>query len=60
MGNTSRARSARARRRISPERPTNRYREQYGIIILCDDERHQARVYEALRRQRYQCRVVVT
>lgn len=25
------------------------YKEQYGVIVLCDDAAHQERVYEALK-----------
>jgi hypothetical protein len=37
-----------------------RYREQYGVIVLCDDETHQEQVYNTLMQQGYECRVVVT
>jgi ParB-like chromosome segregation protein Spo0J len=38
----------------------NRYKEQYGVIVICDGEAHQREVYEALAAQGYKCRVVVT
>lgn len=40
--------------------PENRYRQQYGVIVICDDEPHQARVYEQLRALGLTVRVVVT
>ena len=36
------------------------YREQYGVIVICEDEADQAAVYERLRDQGLNCRVVVT
>ena len=53
----------RARRPLpgSPERPEpDRYREQYGVIVICDDEPHQRQVFEALRPRGWRLRVVVT
>ncbi|MBI4798247.1 MAG: hypothetical protein HY794_05850 [Desulfarculus sp.] len=46
----------------SPPAPPadNRYKEQYGVIVICDGEAHQKEVYEALAAQGYKCRVVVT
>ena len=38
----------------------NRYKEQYGVIIVCADEPEQQRVYETLTAEGYKCRVVVT
>jgi hypothetical protein len=29
--------------------PVSKYREQYGVIVLCKDEAHQQRVYEESR-----------
>ena len=37
-----------------------RYREQYGVIIVCKDAAEQERVYSELVRQGYDCRVVCT
>lgn len=37
-----------------------RYKEQYGVIVICEDEQHQEAVYNDLREAGYQCRVVVT
>lgn len=34
----------------APGRPkNNRYREQYGLIVICGDEAEQRTVYEALQ-----------
>ena len=45
----------------APGRPEkSRYREQYGIIVICRDEADQKRVYDWLRRFRRPVRVVVT
>lgn len=45
----------------SPERPApDRYREQYGIIVICEDEAHQREVFETLKRYGCKLRVVVT
>ena len=37
-----------------------RYKEQYGVVIVCADGREQQTVYEALTAEGYKCRVVVT
>lgn len=36
------------------------YREQYGVIIICKDEKHQKKIYGKLNSQGHKCRVVVT
>lgn len=38
----------------------DRYREQYGVIVICSDEAEQAQVYERLHGEGYTVRVVVT
>lgn len=38
----------------------DRYKEQYGVIVICDDAEHQETVYNALREAGYSVRVVVT
>jgi hypothetical protein len=38
----------------------NGYREQYGVIIVCNDEKHQKKIYGKLNRQGLKCRVLVT
>ena len=44
-----------------PGRPTDdRYREQYGVIVLCAGEAEQKRVYAELHRRGLKCKVVVT
>lgn len=35
-----------------------RYREQFGVIIVCRNERDQARTYNVLTRRGYRCKVV--
>lgn len=51
---------------MEPEDPSGmdpgagRYREQYGVIVICEDEGHQERVYEELRAAGHEVRVVVT
>lgn len=35
-----------------------RYRQQYGVVVLCKNEKHQARVYNVLRRRGLECKVV--
>ncbi|MFH2099457.1 MAG: hypothetical protein ABIJ95_08110 [Pseudomonadota bacterium] len=40
--------------------PESRYREQYGVIVICGDEKEQKRVYEELSRKGLKTRVVVT
>ena len=35
-----------------------KYREQYGVIVMCSTEKHQAQTYEALRRRGLKCKVV--
>ena len=45
----------------SPERPEpDRYREQYGVIVICDDECHQREVYADLEPRGWKLKVVVT
>lgn len=50
----------------SPRPPRNRathrfrYREQYGVIVLCSNESHQRKIYTRLRRAGLECKVVVT
>lgn len=35
-----------------------KYRQQYGIIIICSSERHQIETYTQLKRQGYRLKVV--
>jgi hypothetical protein len=46
-------------REAGSDPPDDKYTEQYGVIVVCDDEAHQERVFSALS-TKYQCRVVVT
>lgn len=41
-----------------PAKPAFKYKPKFGIVVLCDDERHQRRVYNALRRQGLKLKVV--
>lgn len=43
-----------------PEIPDDNYQEQFGVIVICDDEAQQKDVFESLTGQGYQCKVVVT
>lgn len=40
--------------------PPGSYESQYGVIVLCEDDGEQERVYDELMAQGYHCRVVVT
>lgn len=42
------------------EPPADAYAEQYGVIVICDDEEHQAKVFAQLEEAGHTCRVVVT
>lgn len=45
----------------APGRPaTERYREQFGVIVLCTDETEHKDVYERLVELGFKCRVVRT
>lgn len=45
----------------APGRPArSRYREQYGVIVLCEDATHQEKVYNELKARDFVCRVVTT
>ncbi len=35
-----------------------RYREQYSLIVICSDEDHQEEVYERLKEEGYEVRVM--
>lgn len=37
-----------------------RYKSQFGVIVICADESEQARVYEQLKGEGFDCKVVVT
>lgn len=42
------------------EEPASNYREQYGVIVICDGEQHQKEVYDRLAEMGFNCKVVVT
>lgn len=47
--------------RRKPARPGRngfKYREQFGVVVICKNERHQATVYRVLSRHGHQCKVV--
>ena len=35
-----------------------KYREQFGVIVICKDEAEHKTVYERLKAQGYKCKVV--
>lgn len=35
-----------------------KYKEQYGVIVMCEGEAHQKEVYEKLLKQGYKLKVV--
>lgn len=41
-----------------PGRNGYRYRQQYGVIVICKNEKHQAQTYNVLRRRGHDCKVV--
>jgi len=40
--------------------PASKYKEQYGVIVLCRDEQEQAGIYERLVKDGLNCKVVAT
>ncbi len=48
------------KRRIIPEDKNKGYKQQYGVIVICKDERTQIEVYNRLLRMGYTLKVVVT
>ena len=40
--------------------PDSKYKEQFGVIVICRDEAHQQEVFESLAGSGYEVRVVVT
>lgn len=40
--------------------PPDNYTSQYGVIVICNDEKHQEDVYNFLNEKGYNCRVVNT
>lgn len=43
-----------------PPEPSFSYHEQYGVIVVCNSEEEQERVYTDLLHQGYDCKVVTT
>ena len=41
-----------------PPSEDDKYRAQYGVIVTCEDESHQEKVYNILKEQGYNCKVV--
>jgi hypothetical protein len=35
-----------------------RYRSQYGVVVICDDEKQHRRVYKELTARGLKCRIV--
>jgi hypothetical protein len=50
---------ARKQRAFPPRPPAGRYREQYGVIVICQDARHHERVYQRCKRAGLKCRARV-
>lgn len=42
----------------APGKNGYKYREQFGVVVICADEAHQQQVYEALKNQNYKLKVV--
>lgn len=40
--------------------PDSSYKEQYGVIVICQSEKEQERIYDQLSSEGYSCRVVAT
>ena len=40
--------------------PESNYKEQYGVIVVCENEDQQEEIYAKLTEQGYNCKVVVT
>jgi len=46
---------------LSPEAPTTngfKYKEQFGVIVVCKDEEEHRKVYDQLTRKGYKARTV--
>lgn len=46
--------------RSKPASRSFRYKEQFGVIVICAGEREQRRIYNRLAREGLKCKVVVT
>ncbi len=40
--------------------PDCRYKEQYGVIVICKNEKEQKKIFAELQKKKYKVRVVVT
>lgn len=45
---------------LEDEVPKDNYTEQFGVIVICEDEVHQERIYNELQGQGFNCKVVTT
>lgn len=45
---------------LPDEDPEDRYREQHGVIVICEDEGDQERTFEELKLRGFNCRLVTT
>jgi len=41
-----------------PGKNKYKYRQQFGVIVICKDEKHQQQTYQALRGSGHQVKVV--
>lgn len=41
-------------------KPSFKYKPQFGVIVICDSERHQRQVYDALSKRHKKVKVVCT
>ena len=46
-------------KKTQPGKNGYRYREQYGVVVICDDAGHQEQIYNLLKAQGLKLRVVV-
>lgn len=52
--------AAAAESNAAPAQGESKYREQYGVIVMCADEAEQERIYNRLSDEGLTCKVVVT
>jgi len=45
---------------MEPEIPESKYKEQYGVMVICPSEENQREVYDQLCAEGFNCRVVCT
>lgn len=52
------------KKKVDPVTPAdeakNGYKEQYGVIVICQGEKEQKKVYNELHNRGFKCKVVVT